>query len=115
MTEFRWFIKKRGYTLKSLAEKAGVNVWTLRRLRPGAFQWKNCNLGFALAVANVLEIPVQKLLDFDNQEIGVRKVSKEMNCENCKWKYVECGEGYCKNIGYYCKYFMRSDGGKDDG
>lgn len=63
---FHEFIRQKGYTVKSLAEAAGVSPRSLEQYSTGRYPWSNARLWFAAAVAKALEIPVEKLLEFDD-------------------------------------------------
>lgn len=64
--EFLEYIREKGFTTKSLAEKADVSVRSLECYTSGRTKWRNARLWFAEAVADALEIPMKKLKEFDD-------------------------------------------------
>lgn len=64
--DFLDYIRVKGFTTKSLAEKSGVSVRSLECYTSGRFKWRNARLWFAEAVAEQLEITTKKLMDFDD-------------------------------------------------
>ena len=62
---FAEYIYSHGYTVRSLAKKAGVNHRTLEGYSSRRFPWANSRLWFAQKVANALEISTNDLLNFD--------------------------------------------------
>lgn len=64
--EFLEYIRGKGFTTKSLAEKADVSVRSLECYTSGRTKWRNARFWFAEAVADALEIPMKKLKEFDD-------------------------------------------------
>ena len=62
---FADYIYSHGYTVRSLATKAGVNHRTLEGYSSGRFPWKNARVWFAVKVAQALDIGVDKLTEFE--------------------------------------------------
>ena len=62
---FAEYIYSNGYTVRSLAKKAGVNHRTLEGYSSGRFPWGNSRLWFASKVAQALEISPDKLMEFE--------------------------------------------------
>lgn len=60
------YIREKGFTAKSLAEKSGVSVRSLECYTSGRFKWRNARLWFAEAIAESLEISTKKLMEFDD-------------------------------------------------
>lgn len=60
------YIREKGFTAKSLAEKSGVSVRSLECYTSGRFKWRNARLWFAEAIAESLKISTKKLMEFDD-------------------------------------------------
>lgn len=60
------YIRRKGFTTKSLAEKSGVSVRSLECYTSGRFKWRNARLWFAEAIADTLEISTKTLMGFDD-------------------------------------------------
>ena len=60
------YIRGKGFTTKSLAEKSGVSVRSLECYTSGRFKWRNARLWFAEAIADTLEISTKTLMGFDD-------------------------------------------------
>ena len=64
--KFADYIRRKGFTTKSLAEKSGVSVRSLECYTTGRFKWRNARLWFAEAIADTLEISTKTLMGFDD-------------------------------------------------
>ncbi len=64
--KFADYIRRKGFTTKSLAEKSGVSVRSLECYTSGRFKWRNARLWFAEAIADTLEISTKTLMGFDD-------------------------------------------------
>lgn len=60
------YIRGKGFTTKSLAEKSGVSVRSLECYTSGRFKWRNARLWFSEAIAGTLEISTKTLMEFDD-------------------------------------------------
>lgn len=64
--KFNEFIQSQGFTIKSLAEAAGVSARSLEQYSSGRYPFRNARLWFAEAIAETLEISTKKLMEFDD-------------------------------------------------
>lgn len=60
--KFNEFIKSKGYTVESLANKAGISARSLEQYSSGRYQLKNARAFFVVAIAEALEISVNELI-----------------------------------------------------
>ena len=99
---FLEFIRSKGFTIKSLAEKAGVNQRSLE-VYSGSHcsEWRNAGVLFALKVADALEIPARDLLKFDGATPEPRP--------EIKWRKYKT-----KNSAYQAKRRLKGIGSPTD-
>lgn len=100
---FLQFIRLKGFTSKSLADKAGVSVRTLDcYTRKKSYRFENASTFLTARLSHVLEIPVEKLLEFDGatpddrwkrfKSYNSAYQSKRRKPEPQKWKIVKNGD-----------------------
>lgn len=65
---FSDFIRARGFTVKSLADAAGVSARSLEQYSSGRYPIKNARAWFAVAVADALGVTVGELLETEMEE-----------------------------------------------
>lgn len=63
---FDEYIRAKGFTVRSLAKKAGVNHRSLEGYSSGRYPLKNARAWFIVAVADALETTPKELLSLDN-------------------------------------------------
>ena len=63
---FSEYITARGFTVKSLAEKAGVNPRSLEQYSTGRYPLKNARAWFVVAIAEALDTTPKELLSLDD-------------------------------------------------
>lgn len=65
---FNEFIRSKGFTVKSLAEAAGVSARSLEQYSSGRYPLRNARAWFIVAIAKPLETTVEYLLALDKEE-----------------------------------------------
>lgn len=63
---FNEFIRSKGFTVASLAEKAKVSPRSLEQYSSGRYPLKNARAYFIVAIADALEVHPRDLLALDN-------------------------------------------------
>ena len=64
--KFNEFIQSKGFTIKSLAEAAGVSDRSLEQYSSGRYPLKNARLRFAVKIAKSLDTTAEYLLSLDD-------------------------------------------------
>ena len=64
--KFSEFIQSKGFTIKSLAEAAGVSPRSLEQYSSGRYPIKNARAWFVVAIAQALETTVEYLITLDD-------------------------------------------------
>lgn len=62
---FNEYIQAKGYTVKSLADAAGVSARSLEQYSTGRYPLKNARAWFIVAVADALETTPKELIEMD--------------------------------------------------
>lgn len=63
---FNEFMRSKGFTVASLAEKAKVSARSLEQYSSGRYPLKNARAHFIVAIADALEVHPRDLLALDN-------------------------------------------------
>lgn len=64
--KFNEFIQSKGFTIKSLANAAGVSARSLEQYSSGRYPLKNARVWFAVAIAKALDTTVEYLSTLDD-------------------------------------------------
>ena len=66
LMKFNEYIQSKGFTIKSLADAAGVSSRTLEQYSSGRYPLKNARAWFIVAIADVLETTPKFLLSLED-------------------------------------------------